>query len=74
MEPFDLRSIITEEFQNEIQNSFGYATGFGVVFTDTEGFQLARAVISAVFVIGSMHAKTELNFAHDRIKMRSALL
>lgn len=40
MEPFDLRSIITEEFQNEIQNSFGYATGFGVVFTDTEGFPI----------------------------------
>lgn len=35
MEPFDLRSIITEEFQNEIQNSFGHATGFGVAFTDT---------------------------------------
>ena len=40
MEPFDLRSIITEEFQNEIQNSFAYATGFGVVFTDTRGIQI----------------------------------
>lgn len=37
MSTFDLRSIITEEFQNEIQDSFAYATGFGVVFTDAEG-------------------------------------
>lgn len=33
----ELRKIITEEFQNEIQNSFAFATGFGVVFTDAEG-------------------------------------
>lgn len=32
MSTFDLRSIITEEFQNEIQDSFAFATGFGVVF------------------------------------------
>lgn len=37
MSKFDLRSIITEEFQNEIQDSFAFATGFGVVFTDAEG-------------------------------------
>lgn len=37
MSTFDLRSIITEEFQNEIQDSFAFATGFGVVFTDAEG-------------------------------------
>ncbi len=33
----NLRDIITEEFQEEIQDSFAYATGFGVVFIDTEG-------------------------------------
>lgn len=32
-----LHDIVTEEFQNEIQDSFAYATGFGVVFIDTEG-------------------------------------
>lgn len=37
MHDFNLRSVITEEFQNEIQESFAYATGFGVVFTDKEG-------------------------------------
>lgn len=42
MEKFDLRSIITEEFQNEIQDSFAFATGFGVVFTDAEGNHLGR--------------------------------
>ncbi len=33
----NLRDIITEEFQEEIQDSFAHATGFGVVFVDTEG-------------------------------------
>lgn len=28
----DLKDIVTEEFQQEIQESFAYATGFGVVF------------------------------------------
>lgn len=37
MNSIDLRDIITEEFQNEIQDSFAFATGFGVVFTDVEG-------------------------------------
>lgn len=37
MQEFNLRSIITEEFQNEIQDSFAFATGFGVVFTDSQG-------------------------------------
>ncbi|WML34416.1 PocR ligand-binding domain-containing protein [Clostridium sp. OS1-26] len=33
----NLRDIVTEEFQQEVQDSFAYATGFGVVFTDREG-------------------------------------
>lgn len=33
----NLRDIVTEEFQKEIQDSFALATGFGVVFVDTEG-------------------------------------
>lgn len=33
----DLKDIVTEEFQHEIQESFAYATGFGVVFIDKEG-------------------------------------
>jgi len=37
MQTIDLRDIITEEFQDEIQESFSLATGFGVVFTDKEG-------------------------------------
>jgi len=37
MQTIDLRDIITEEFQDEIQESFSLATGFGVVFTDQEG-------------------------------------
>lgn len=37
MHSIDLRDIITEEFQDEIQDSFAFATGFGVVFTDAEG-------------------------------------
>ena len=42
MQKFDLRSIITEEFQNEIQDSFAFATGFGVVFTDAEGNHIGK--------------------------------
>lgn len=37
MNSINLRDIITEEFQNEIQDSFAFAIGFGVVFTDEEG-------------------------------------
>lgn len=37
MHEFNLRDIITEDFQNEIQDSFAFATGFGVVFTDAQG-------------------------------------
>lgn len=37
MEKIDLRSIITEQFRTEIEDSFALATGFGVVFTDAEG-------------------------------------
>lgn len=37
MSEFKLNDIITEEFQNEIQDSFSLATGFGVIFTDAEG-------------------------------------
>jgi len=37
MNPFKLNDLITEDFQNEIQNSFSRATGFAVKFTDAEG-------------------------------------
>lgn len=37
MHTLNLRDIITETFQDEIQSSFSLATGFGVVFTDAEG-------------------------------------
>lgn len=37
MSELKLNDIITEEFQNEIQDSFSLATGFGVVFADAEG-------------------------------------
>lgn len=37
MNPFKLNDLITEDFQNEIQNSFSHATGFAVKFTDAEG-------------------------------------
>ena len=37
MQTVDLRGIITEEFQKEILDPFAFATGFGCVFTDTEG-------------------------------------
>lgn len=37
MNELKLNDIITIDFQNEIQDSFSLATGFGVVFTDAEG-------------------------------------
>lgn len=37
MKPIDLHDIVTKEFQQEIQDSFAYATGFGVVFIDRDG-------------------------------------
>lgn len=37
MTPIDLHDIVTESFQQEIQDSFAYATGFGVVFLDRAG-------------------------------------
>lgn len=37
MKPIDLHDIVTKEFQQEIQDSFAYATGFGVVFIDRNG-------------------------------------
>lgn len=37
MAELNLRQIVTEEFQQEIQDAFAFATGFGVVFIDREG-------------------------------------
>lgn len=37
MSELNLRQIVTEEFQQEIQDAFAFATGFGVVFTDRVG-------------------------------------
>ena len=42
MQTIDLRKVITEEFQNELQDVFAHATGFGVVFTDAEGNQIGH--------------------------------
>ncbi len=33
----ELKDILTEEFLNQFQDSFAYATGFGVVFVDLDG-------------------------------------
>lgn len=33
----ELKDVITEEFKEQIQDSFAFATGFGVVFADLEG-------------------------------------
>lgn len=33
----ELKDIITEDFQKQFQDSFAFATGFGVVFVDLEG-------------------------------------
>lgn len=38
----ELRDIVTLEFQNDIQNSFALATGFGVVFVDREGRHIGK--------------------------------
>ena len=38
----DLKDVITKEFQQEIQDSFAYATGFGVVFVDRDGKHIGR--------------------------------
>lgn len=37
-----LHDIVTEEFQKEIQDSFAYATGFGVMFIDPEGKHIGK--------------------------------
>ncbi|MBQ6719995.1 MAG: PocR ligand-binding domain-containing protein [Oscillospiraceae bacterium] len=37
MQNYNPSSLITEEFQKEILDSFAYATGFGCVFTDADG-------------------------------------
>lgn len=37
MQDFNLSSVMSEEFQKEILDSFAFATGFGCVFTDAEG-------------------------------------
>ncbi len=37
MQPFVLSQIIDEDFQQEVQEFFAFATGFGVVFIDNEG-------------------------------------
>jgi len=36
----ELKDVITEEFKEQIQDSFAFATGFGVVFVDLEGNHL----------------------------------
>lgn len=38
----ELRDIVTEEFQSEIQDSFAFATGFGVVFVDRDGRHIGK--------------------------------
>lgn len=42
MQKINLRDIVTEEFQQEIQDSFAYATGFGVVFIDRDGNHIGK--------------------------------
>ena len=37
MKKLKLNDVITEKSQNEIQDSFSVATGFGVIFTDAQG-------------------------------------
>ncbi len=37
MKILDLKDIVSESFRKELQDSFAYATGMGVVFTDREG-------------------------------------
>lgn len=38
----DLHDIVTEEFQQQMQNSFARLSGFGVVFTDSEGVHIGK--------------------------------
>lgn len=38
----ELKDVITEEFKEQIQDSFAFATGFGVVFADLEGNHLGE--------------------------------
>ena len=38
----ELRDIVTEAFQSEIQDAFAYATGFGVVFVDRAGRHIGK--------------------------------
>ena len=38
----DLHDIVTEEFQEQMQNSFARLSGFGVVFTDSEGVHIGK--------------------------------
>lgn len=38
----DLHDIVTEEFQEQMQNSFARLSGFGVVFTDAEGVHIGK--------------------------------
>lgn len=38
----DLHDIVTEEFQEQMQNSFARLSGFGVVFTDGEGVHIGK--------------------------------
>lgn len=40
--PIEIRDIVTEEFQTDIQDSFALATGFGVVFLDREGRHIGK--------------------------------
>ncbi len=42
MMQLELRDIVTEEFQSEIQDAFAYATGFGVVFVDRAGRHIGK--------------------------------
>lgn len=42
MNNLNLRDIIDEEFQHEVEHFFGFATGFGVVFIDNDGYHLGE--------------------------------
>lgn len=37
MGKLNIKSIITEEFENKVQNSFACSTGYGIVFVDSDG-------------------------------------
>ncbi len=38
----DIRDLVTTDFQKDIQDSFAYATGLGVVFTDSQGTHIGQ--------------------------------